>query len=55
MGTQTPNILLFIMDDQTPETINSLGNPDISTPTLDTLAREGVFFRPYTVYSQLLI
>ncbi len=43
-----PNILLFIMDDQTPGTINYLGNKHISTPNLDKLAKDGVYFRPYT-------
>ncbi len=48
MSKKYPNILLFIMDDQTPRTINALGNKFISTPTLDGLATEGVYFSPYT-------
>ena len=47
-AVQKPNILLFIMDDQTPLTIRALGNPHISTPNLDKLIESGCFFRPYT-------
>ncbi len=43
-----PNILFFIMDDQRADTIHGLGNPDIATPTLDSLAEHGVYLRPYT-------
>lgn len=46
--SRRPNLLLFIMDDQTPNTIRTLGNPHIHTPHLDVLAERGVFFRPYT-------
>ena len=46
--TRRPNILFFIMDDQAPGTIHRLGNPCIATPTLDGLAEQGVYLRPYT-------
>ena len=46
--TKRPNILFFIMDDQAPGTIHRLGNPYIATPTLDRLAEQGVYLRPYT-------
>lgn len=42
------NVLVFIMDDQTPNTISQLGNPNIKTPTLDKLVKEGTYFSPYT-------
>jgi len=49
MNRAKPNILIFIMDDQSPdETIHALGTEDICTPTLDRLVSDGVYFRPYT-------
>jgi len=38
------NIVWFCTDQQRSDTIHSLGNPYISTPNLDRLAREGVAF-----------
>ncbi len=43
-GAQRPNII-FIMDDQHRWDALGLVNEQIKTPTLDALAREGVFFR----------
>jgi len=39
-----PNILFILADDQCYRTIHELGNPEIVTPTLDELAREGMIF-----------
>lgn len=39
-----PNIVLVVSDDQDYEHLGFLGNPRVHTPTLDTLAREGVLF-----------
>ena len=39
-----PNILFFFTDDQRFNTINALGNPQISTPNIDTLVHEGTSF-----------
>lgn len=39
-----PNILLFLTDDQRPDTIGALNNPRIKTPALDSLARRGMVF-----------
>ena len=39
-----PNILFIITDDQRYDTIRTLGNPAISTPNLDALARRGTAF-----------
>ena len=39
-----PNIILIITDQQRWDTINALGTPWITTPTLDRLAREGTAF-----------
>ncbi len=42
---QRPNVLLIVTDDQRYDTVAALGNPYISTPALDRLAREGFAFR----------
>lgn len=39
-----PNILFILTDDQRFDTIHALGNPDIKTPHLDALVREGTAF-----------
>ena len=39
-----PNVLFLLTDDQRPDTIHALGNPNIDTPNLDALARRGVAF-----------
>jgi arylsulfatase A-like enzyme len=39
-----PNVLLIISDDQRPDTIAALGNPQIRTPNLDDLVRRGTAF-----------
>lgn len=39
-----PNILLIVTDDQRPDTIAALGNPQIKTPNLDALVRRGTVF-----------
>lgn len=41
---QRPNILFLLVDDQRPDTIGAYGNPKISTPNLDNLARRGMKF-----------
>lgn len=39
-----PNILFVLADDQRFDTIHALGNPEISTPTLDSLVGRGFTF-----------
>lgn len=39
-----PNVLFILADDQRYGTIHALGNPQIKTPNLDRLAREGTAF-----------
>ncbi|MCB1122918.1 MAG: sulfatase-like hydrolase/transferase, partial [Verrucomicrobiae bacterium] len=39
-----PNILFILTDNQSPLTLGCYGNPDILTPNIDQLAREGVRF-----------
>lgn len=41
---EPPNILFILADDQCYQTIHSLGNPEIKTPTLDELATRGTVF-----------
>lgn len=48
MPTAKTNVLMFVMDDQSPGMIHHLGNPDISTPALDELAKSGVYLRPHS-------
>lgn len=39
-----PNILFIFTDDQSPGTINALGNPSIQTPNIDKLVSMGISF-----------
>jgi arylsulfatase A-like enzyme len=39
-----PNVLLLLADDMTYNAIRAVGNPDIRTPTLDSLLRQGTTF-----------
>ncbi len=39
------NVLILFADDQRADTIAALGNPNIKTPNLDRLVRDGVSFR----------
>ncbi|MDF1574846.1 MAG: sulfatase-like hydrolase/transferase [Bacteroidales bacterium] len=41
---EAPNILFILADDQSYNTIRELGNPELQTPTLDELARQGTVF-----------
>lgn len=48
-----PNVLVLYSDDQRADTLACLGNPHISTPALDRLARDGtVFTRAYCMGAQ---
>jgi arylsulfatase A-like enzyme len=49
-GTQ-PNILFIVVDNQPASILGSYGNPDVKTPNIDRLAREGVrFTRAFAVH-----
>src|SRR5690625_447210 len=39
-----PNVLFMVADDHRYDAIHALGNPDVQTPTLDQLVKEGVTF-----------
>jgi arylsulfatase A-like enzyme len=43
-AAEQPNIVLIVSDDQRPDTVAALGNPEIRTPTFDRLSREGLAF-----------
>jgi choline-sulfatase len=42
--TSKPNFLFFIADDMMFRTINSINNPEVSTPNIDRLVGQGVHF-----------
>jgi arylsulfatase A-like enzyme len=43
--TERPNILWIVPDQLRAEALGCMGNPDVKTPHLDQLARDGVLFR----------
>ena len=44
MSSSQPNILCFVTDQQRADHLGCYGNPDIRTPNIDRLAREGIVF-----------
>ena len=46
-GTDRPNILLILTDNQTASLLGTYGNPDIATPHIDRLAAEGIQFNRF--------
>jgi len=44
MSTSRPNIICFVTDQQRADHLGCMGNPDLKTPNIDRLAREGVVF-----------
>jgi len=48
-----PNILLILSDDHSAPYLSCYGNPDLKTPNIDRIAREGILFRrAYTTAPQ---
>lgn len=48
-----PNVLVILSDDQSAATVGCYGNPDVKTPNIDRLAREGMRFeRAYVTSPQ---
>ncbi len=43
-GAKPPNILILFTDDQRFSTLNALNNPEVRTPTMDSLMRRGTTF-----------
>lgn len=43
-ASSRPNVLMIISDDQAPTDLGAYGNPNVRTPNMDTLAREGMAF-----------
>ena len=42
---EKPNIIIFLSDDHGAEDAGCYGNPDLRTPVIDQMAREGMIFR----------
>ncbi len=47
MGSDHPNVIVILSDDQGCWAMGCAGNPEIRTPTLDRLAREGIRFENF--------
>lgn len=43
-GEGPKNLLFILMDDQRFDTVQALGNPEVITPQVDTLVKEGLTF-----------
>ncbi len=44
IGSQRPNVVFFMPDQQRADALGAFGNPVVQTPTIDALARRGVRF-----------
>lgn len=45
MAQKKPNVLFILSDDHSVPDLGCYGNPDVNTPNLDNLAKQGVLFR----------
>ena len=43
-AAEKPNLLLFLADDMTYTDLGCYGNPDVKTPAIDQLAKDGLKF-----------
>ncbi|MCM2369838.1 sulfatase family protein [Aporhodopirellula aestuarii] len=43
-SSQPPNIIFLLADDQSTYSVGCYGNPDVKTPNMDQLAKDGVLF-----------
>ncbi|WP_145288378.1 sulfatase family protein [Pirellulimonas nuda] len=43
-GAQRPNVVFLLADDQNVLSVGAYGNPEVKTPQIDRLARDGVIF-----------
>lgn len=50
-AAEKPNIILMISDDHRWDCIGAAGNPNIHTPNIDRIAREGVYFKEGTIHN----
>jgi len=48
-ATQRPNVVIFLADDQGWGDLSIHGNSNLSTPNIDTLARDGALFDSFFV------
>ena len=44
-AAKQPNVLFIFTDDQRPDAFGAVGNPDIKTPNMDSIFRDGFVFR----------
>jgi arylsulfatase A-like enzyme len=44
LGGDRPNIIFFFTDDQAYDTLGVYGNPNVKTPNIDSLGKQGVIF-----------
>jgi arylsulfatase A-like enzyme len=44
LGEDRPNIIFFFTDDQAYDTLGVYGNPNVKTPNIDSLGKQGVIF-----------
>lgn len=49
MSSERPNILLLFTDDQRFDAVGALGNPEVITPNMDRLVRQGMAFTHATI------
>jgi len=54
-ASATPNVLIIMSDDQRADFMGNAGNPVVSTPNMDLLAREGVRFTNFVSQSPVCI
>ncbi len=47
LAKEKPNVIFILSDDQSVPDLGCYGNPDLTTPNLDRLARGGVLFRQF--------
>ncbi len=50
-----PNVLFLLTDDQRPDTVRALGNPNVRTPNLDALVKSGTAFTRATCANPLCV
>ena len=49
MSSERPNIVIFLADDQGWGDLSHSGNPDVATPRIDSLAKQGASVKRFFV------
>ncbi len=55
MSTKRPNVVLVLADQWRPDCLSALGHPDVQTPRIDALAKEGVIFNQTVTQSPVCV